>query len=261
MWDSKVYACGHKEWLCSSASRDLYEWATKDTPDLCPSCRVLLLQQRLNYFTSSREKLGDFPARQLLLQVIDAKSYAPAETFLSLLNQWASGATQRLDGSDEEASREVARVVAALDHVRDGALIMELVQMTRRKNHLCRVQQEQNAFFDVRWASLLAADSQHKGRIYEAIDPALMCAQMSGAAAGAGAAGPEEKKPGDGLSLDNTLDTVLQARPWNPQVGALRGRLQEALKRGDFKATFDEEMTNAEEVLDPGLDRGWRSPG
>ena len=131
MWDSKVYACGHKEWLCSSASRDLYEWATKDTPDLCPSCRVLLLQQRLNYFTSSREKLGDFPARQLLLQIIDAKSYAPANAFLSLLNQWVFGATQRLDGPDDEASREVVRVLAALDDQAAIDLVLSQLRKTR----------------------------------------------------------------------------------------------------------------------------------
>ena len=122
IWDSKVYACGHKEWKYPSAlsSRDLYEWATKNTPDLCSWCRVLLLQQRLNYFNNAREKLGDFPARQLLLQVIDAKSYAPANAFLFLLNQWVFGATQRLDGPDDEASSEVARVLAALDGARQA---------------------------------------------------------------------------------------------------------------------------------------------
>ena len=185
IWDSKVYACGHKEWKYPSAlsSRDLCEWATKNTPDLCSWCRVLLLQQRLNYFTNAREKLGDFPARQLLLQIIDAKSYAPANAFLSLLNQWVFGATQRLDGPDDEASREVARVLAALDGARDGALVLRLMQITRRKNHLYRLHQEQNANFHVRWATLEADDREQQRQIYETIDPTLMCARMSGATA------------------------------------------------------------------------------
>ena len=66
----------------------------------------------------------------------------------------------------------------------------------------------------------------------------------------------EEKKPGEkgdntlSPRSDNTLESLLHSRPWNPQVRALLGRLREALKHGDFKATFDEEMTNAEEALE-----------
>lgn len=266
IWDSKVYACGHKEWKYPSAlsSRDLYEWATKNTPDLCSWCRVLLLQQRLNYFNNAREKLGDFPARQLLLQIIDAKSYAPANAFLFLLNQWVFGATQRLDGPDDEASSEVARVLAALDGARDGALVLRLMQITRRKNHLYRLHQEQNANFHVRWATLEADDREQQRQIYETIDPTLMCAQMSGATAAGASEGAtttssspsEEKKPGEkgdntlSSRSDNTLESLLHSRPWNPQVRALLSRLREALKHGDFKATFDEEMTNAEEALE-----------
>ena len=162
------------------------------------------------------------------------------------MNRWASGAAQRLDGH-EDASREVARVLTALNHVQDGPLITEFVQTARRSNNLCRVQHDQEAFFQARWANLLAVHYQQQGIMYEAIDPAHMCAQLSETADRSVMTLEEH----DGASsFGATLDTVLETRPWNPQVGALRARLQTALEKGYFKAKFDEEMTNAEETLE-----------
>lgn len=243
----KVYACGHHEPVSHLTSRGLYEWATKDTPDLCSGCQVLLLQQRLNYFTNTTDKLGDFEAKQLLLQIIDAKLYTPPGSWINLLTRWALGAAQRLDGR-EAASQEVAKVLTALDNVQHGPLIMEFVQTARRNGHLCRVEHDQQAFFQARRASLWALHCEQQHKMYEMIDPALMCSQLS-ETADRHATGSEEQ-PNGTASFNETLDTVLQTRPWNPQVRALRARLQEALEQGDFNAKFDEAMTNAEETLE-----------
>lgn len=239
------YACRH---VRSSTSALRHGQATKENPDLCPSCKLSLLEQRLDYFRRSKKTIGDFESRQLLLQVLEAKLYVSPGTFLDIVNDWSAGAARRLDGH-KKASLEVSQILSILDHVENGPFLMELVQVARQQDRIRRVKEEQKSIFQVEWSNLKAAHEYYLMGLNDGMDPVLACKQFSKAVDSG--APPEDKQSHEEIqpSSDDALACLIRTRQWNPQVVELGSRLQEALKQGSLKARLDEEMTNAEEII------------